>query len=144
MTEPPQNRDTSSLHRLFLFPFEAWLARAQQEASHIRLFVTEARRTRERQEWLHKQGREPPYENEDVVTWTLNSRHRWGLAADLAMQRDDGTLIWDENSWRWLFRVSELESYGLRTLDPLELVHVEHRYADEAIEEAGLLGLTRS
>lgn len=144
MSEPPQNRDTSSLHRLFLFPFEAWLARAQQEAAHVRLFVTEARRTEERQRWLYKQGREPPYEGQPKITWTLNSRHRWGLAADLAMQRDDGSLIWTEDSWAWLYRVSELESYGLRTIAPTELVHVEYRYADEAIEEAETLDLTRS
>ena len=126
---------------MFRAPFEAWLHEAQAKAVHVRLFVTETRRTLERQQHLHSIGRETPGR---IVTTTLDSRHRWGLAADLAMQRQDGSLIWAENSWRWLYRVCPPERYGLRHLDPFELVHLEHRWASEAIAEAEVLGLIQS
>lgn len=144
MMEPPQNRDVESLHPMFRAPFLAWLKKARLEAGHVYVFVTEARRTEERQAWLWKQGREPPYEDEREVTWTMESRHRWGLAVDVAMQRPTGELVWAEESWAWLYKVVPPAHFGLRSLDPLEWVHLEFRYADAAIEEADALGLTQS
>lgn len=135
------DRNVESLAPIFRIPFEAWLKTAQSEAMHVRLFVTETRRALERQEHLYAQGRT---RDGPIVTNTLDSRHRWGLAADLAMQRNDGNLIWSEASWRWLYKVAPPEPFGLRTLDPFELVHLEFRYADAAIEESATLGLTRS
>lgn len=138
---PTANRSLDSLHPIFRHAFEAWLTEAQNAAKHVRLFVTEARRTEARQRALYAIGRTQPGR---IVTNTLNSYHRWGLAADLAMQRPSGELVWAEDSWRWLYRQAPPERFGLRNLDPFELVHLEFRYAREAIAEAGVVGLTQS
>lgn len=139
MTEA--DRDLSTLHPVFRLPLEAWLERAQGEAQHVRLFVTEARRTLGRQKHLYASGRT---RDGPIVTNTLDSRHRWGLAADLAMQRPTGELVWAEDSWAWLYKVAPPARFGLRSLDPFEWVHLEFRYSDEAISEADELGLTQS
>lgn len=45
------------------------------------IFVTEAVRTQERQNWLYESGRT---REGAIVTWTLNSMHTQGLAVDVA------------------------------------------------------------
>lgn len=142
MSEPPQNRDVNALHPIMRAPFLAWLATAKDRVRHVNFIITETLRTKERQAWLYAQGREDPYRDAPEVTWTMDSRHRWGLAVDIAMQRrETGELIWTPSSWRWLYDVVPPEKYGLRELSPMEWVHLEYRYAGTAIEEAGTLGL---
>jgi hypothetical protein len=135
------NRNLHDLAPLFRAPFEAWLNAAQDAAKHVRLFHTETRRTLVRQQGLYAIGRTAPGR---IVTNTLNSFHRWGLAADLAMQRPTGELVWSEDSWRWVYRQVPPEHYGLRTLDPFELVHLELWWAADAVREADRLGLTQT
>ena len=130
---------------MFRIALDSWLAAAEATVQHVEFRVTETRRTLERQQWLFAQGREAPYLSSPQVTWTLDSRHRWGLAADLAMiRKDTRDAIWEVSSWQWLYRVCPLEPFGLRHIGPKEYVHVEYRYADEAINEAALLGLVRT
>ena len=143
--EPARDRSLDSLHPLFLHPLNAWLAAATEAVPHVAFRVTETRRSLDRQRWLFAQGREAPHLNSPRVTWTLDSRHRWGLAADIAMiRKSTGDAIWEVSSWRWLYRTIPVEPFGLRHLAPKEFVHLEARYADEAIGEAGVLDLTQS
>lgn len=140
-----QNRDPNSLAPIFKHSLEAWMQAAQEHAEHVEIFITEARRTKERQAYLYAQGRQEPYLNAPKVTWTMDSRHRWGLAADVAMKRKDtNELIWTPTSWKWLYRVCPPEHYGLKHLAPLEWVHLELYFSDEAIENAETFGLTQS
>lgn len=140
-----QNRDPNSLSPIFKPLLEEWIKAAQEHAKHVEIFITEARRTKERQAYLYAQGREEPYLHSPTVTWTMDSRHRWGLAADVAMKRrDTGELIWTPTSWEWLYRVCPPEHYGLRHLAPTEWVHLEYYYSDEAIKNADLLDLQQT
>lgn len=142
---PPINKSLDSLAGLFRAALEAWLTAARAKVEHVEFRVTETRRTLERQQWLYAQGREHPYQNAPRVTWTLDSRHRWGLAADLAMiRRSTGEAIWEVSSWSWLYRVAPPHEFGLRHLGPKEWVHLELWLADAAIAEAMHLGLVQT
>lgn len=142
---PAINHSPGDLAPIFRVPFLAWLTTAEAHVQHVEFRITETRRTFERQRWLYAQGRETPHLDAPVVTWTLDSRHRWGLAVDLAMiRRATGQPIWEVSSWQWLYRVCPVEPFGLRHLGPREWLHLELRYADEAIAEAHVLGLRRS
>ncbi len=145
MTSPPIDRSLDSLHPMFRAALEAWLMDASDKVKHVDFRVTETRRTLARQDWLYAQGRTPPFLYSPVVTWTRNSRHRYGLAADLAMIRKDSRLaIWEVSSWKWLYEKLPPERYGLRHLAPAEFVHLELRYADQAIAEAPVVGLVHT
>lgn len=144
-SSPPVDRALDSLHPVFREPLVAWLREAQSRVKHVTFKVTETRRTVERQRWLYAQGRTPPYQSSPVVTWTLDSRHRWGLAADLAMIRNDtGQPIWEISSWSWLYRFVPPQEFGLRHLGPREWVHLEYWLADAAIAEAASLRLIQT
>jgi hypothetical protein len=139
------DRRLETLAPIFRHPFEAWLREAQQFVNHVEFRVRETRRNLERQRWLYAQGREDPYLTVPEVTWTMDSRHRWGLAADIAMiRKSTGDAIWEVSSWRWLYRVVPLEPYGLRSIAPHEWVHIELLYADNAIRDADLVGIYKA
>ena len=139
------DRDTDSLHPVFRWQFLLWLEAARSRVTHVAFRVTETRRTLERQEWLYAQGREEPYWHAPAVTWTMDSRHRWGLAADIVMIRlATGDPVWEVSSWMWLYREVPLEPFALRHLGPREWLHIEYAHADAAIRHAGVLGLTQS
>lgn len=136
------DRSIEGLHPLMRAPFEAWLAHARRTVVHVDFRVTETSRTLERQRWLYAQGREEPYLHTPEVTWTLDSMHRWGLAVDIAMiRKETNQPIWEVSSWDWLYRTTKPERFGLRHLAPREWVHLEYRYARQAIAEASNLGL---
>lgn len=145
LATPAVNRSIDDLAPLFRAALGAWLTAAAARVSHVDFRVTETRRTLERQQWLYAQGRQEPFLDSPQVTWTLDSRHRWGLAADLAMIRKaDRTAIWEVSSWQWLYRVCPPELFGLRHIGPREWVHLELFFADEAIANAQQLGLRRT
>lgn len=145
MPTPPVGREINDLSAIFRVPFVAWLAAAETTVPHVEFRITETRRTLARQQWLYAQGREEPHLNAPQVTWTLDSRHRWGLAADLAMiRRATGQPIWEVSSWQWLYRTVPLEPFGLKHLGPLEWLHVEYLFADQAIASAASLQLVHS
>ena len=145
MLSPTIDRTLDGLHPIFRAPFEAWFAHVSREVPHVEFRCTEGRRTLKRQEWLYAQGRTPPHDRNPRVTWTIDSRHRWGLAADLAMiRKNTGEAIWEISSWKWVYAQVPPARYGLRHLGPLEWVHLEYRYADEAIQEASVLGLIQT
>lgn len=139
----PVDRSLDSLAPIFRAGLEAWLVEAMGHAQHVDFRVIEARRTLERQRELYAQGRE---NDMPIVTWTLDSLHRWGLAADVLMvRRKPKQAVWEPASYRWLYRVCPPERYGLRHLGEIgDWLHLEYRYAKEAIAEADRLGLTQS
>ena len=142
---PPRNRALDSLHPMFRAALQGWLIDVTSTVRHVDMRVTETRRTIDRQAWLYAQGREAPFQQAPTVTWTMNSRHRWGLAADLAMIRKaTGEAVWEVSSWEWLYRQVPPAHYGLRHLAPTEWCHLEYRWADAAIEEAEALDLVQT
>lgn len=127
------------LHPLFRARLERWLAQARATFPQFVIRVGETRRIRERQEWLYAFGRTRPG---PVRTYTLNSRHRWGLAADLVIIRrtTPWRAEWDWRVWRAVYKAVPPEQYGLRTLD-FEMVHLEAIEADQLIAAASQHGL---
>ena len=145
MFSPPVDRSLDSLHPFFRIPFEAWLRHAESIVQHVEFRVTETGRTRERQAWLYAQGRPGQYQNHPQVTWTMDSRHRWGLAADIAMiRKSTGQAIWEVSSYQWLYRVTDVDQFGIMHIGPREWVHLEHRFSDAAIQNANALKLTQT
>lgn len=146
MSNPPRiNRELADLAPAFRIPFLAWLAAAESVLTHVEFRVTETRRAKERQAWLYAQGRQAPFLGAPQRTWTMDSRHRWGLAVDIAMIRKaTGEAIWEISSWKHLYRVVPLEPYGLKTLAPTEWVHIEHLLSDELIEHAAAVQLVHT
>lgn len=75
-------------------PFKSRVKRFLSECKEV--FVTEAYRTTERQEWLYASGRS---RSGPIITWTLNSKHSEGRAIDVAFH---GPELYpkDFNKWR--------------------------------------------
>lgn len=89
--------------------------RMQEEYGHV-VSLVEGARSQERQEYLFAQGRTRPG---PVVTWTRQSHHQSGRAADLLV---DGGYS-DATAYQRLQRIANEE--GLRTLGPRDPGHVE-------------------
>lgn len=144
MDEPQQIRDPQLLAPVFRYAFEAWMQTAQEQVPHVELRISETRRTLERQRWLYAQGREEPFLGKRVVTWTMSSRHRWGLAADWFIYRPRTREIeWGEASYLYVYKLTPPSLFGLRTLHG-DLVHLEHIYASNMVTDAATLGLYRA
>lgn len=145
MKSPPVNREVGDLAPIFRIPLMAWLVAVETAVPHVSMRITETRRSGARQSWLFKQGREVPFLDAPKVTWTLDSRHRWGLAADLAMIRNaTGEAIWEVSSWQWLYKQVPLEPYGLTHIGPTEWLHVEHLLSDDLIARADKVQLVHT
>jgi len=147
--EPPQVRDPETLHPIFRAQLELFLPIAQPHLPDgYELRPGECRRTLERQIWLLAQGR---VNSERVRSWTMDSRHRYGLAcdliivdlgADLASSADD-TADWSPPLWRAMYASVPPEMFGLTTI-PQELVHIEAQAADLLIARADTLGVVQT
>ena len=106
---------TGALDPEFRARLQRVVNRMEREHGH-RVEILETVRSQERQEHLFAQGRTRPGQ---VVTWTLNSNHRTGRAADLLI---DGK--WDNPAgYRHLAKIAAEE--GLRTLGARDPGHVE-------------------
>jgi hypothetical protein len=101
----------------------------------IRLDLVEGYRSQERQEQLFAQGRSTPG---PVVTWTQNSLHTTGSAADLFA--DGAPLTSDQASI--LARVAREE--GLRTLYPFDSGHIQLDRPGVSADAEGDLGHSSS
>lgn len=136
--EPKASREMDGLHPVVRYPLEAYLARANALLTYVDIYPSETLRTVERQAWLFALGRDPALiaqGHRRARTWTFDSKHLVGLAADLVMVRK-GTkeALWDETSWQWLYQTVPPESYGLRGLNPREWVHLEHLASDVLVQ----------
>ena len=128
---PPQNRDLNSLHQAFRTPFERWLADVR--AAGFTLLVYECRRTRARQAFLYAQGRTRPG---PVVTYTLNSAHLYGLAADMVLTVN-GQPDWSEAAYNRLHQAVPPGRYGLELLN-FEKPHLQVKGGQDAAPGLGL------
>lgn len=142
MSEPAQNRDLGSLAPVLLYPFLAWRAAVLDQLPHITIEAHETRRTYERQLWLYRQGRIEPYLDKPVVTWTLDSLHRWGLGVDWHFVRKSqpGVAVWDTASYEYIYRLVPPGMFGLKCL-PGDLVHLEPVFARQMTAAPGSFGL---
>lgn len=139
--EPAQSREPEKLFRPFQEALEAFVRYANARVLPYELRVGECRRSLERQAWLYSLGRGNPG---PVRSWTMNSRHRYGLAADLyAVDVATGQAVWDGDVWDEIYRLAPPQLFGLTTI-PQERVHLEHAYADVLIARADELGVVMS
>jgi len=96
---------------------EAWRAMEKEcKSQGLHIFLTEGKRSIERQKRLYAQGRTRPWK---VVTWTLHSRHLIGDAFDIAFdQKVHGSLYpSDIKLWNTVWKIGEslgLERWGRR------------------------------
>lgn len=128
------SRDMDALDPLLRAAVERVIARMRAEHGH-EVTVVEGVRTPERQAQLFAQGRTAPG---SVVTWTMNSQHLHGRAADLMV---DGGWT-DMEGYARLQRIASEE--GLSVLGMKDPGHVELRSAGvrhlaEAHSQAGLM-----
>jgi len=107
--------DLSALDPAFREKLEKVMERLRTEFGHT-VTVVETARSQSRQEQLYAQGRSAPG---PVVTWTKNSRHTKGMAADLMV---DGA--WD-NPDGYAHLAALARDEGLRTLGARDPGHVE-------------------
>lgn len=146
-TEPPQDRDAAGLHPIFRAQLELFVSVAQATLEDgLELRVGECRRTLERQCYLYALGRTLPGPKR---SWTLDSRHRSGCAADLILvdlgadreSRADDVALWAEPLWREMYANVPPELFGLTPIVQ-EMVHLELGAADLLIARADTLGVT--
>ena len=80
MSVTKANRDVKSLQPLAQEACNLFLAECIKQG--VNIFITEAHRSQERQNYLYAQGRTRPGK---VVTWTRNSNHTGAMAWDIAV-----------------------------------------------------------
>lgn len=129
--EPPQSRDIEGLHPLFSTPLKHYVEFARAE-SGLDIRIGECRRTLERQVWLLAQGR---VNGNRVRSWTLDSFHRRGLAADLYIDLGGGIADWNDETWRTLYETVSPMWFGLTPIKA-ERVHLEHLFAGQIVHRA--------
>lgn len=112
------------LHPELKIRVERVITRMQEEFGHT-VEVVETLRSQARQNALYAQGRSKPGE---IVTWTRDSLHRDGKAADL---RVDGAWT-NREAYSRLQQVAQEE--GLTTIGDKDAGHVEWRVAGERTE----------
>lgn len=148
-TEPVQDRDLGGLHPVFAAAVGGFVVLANRHLpAGFELRVGECRRTEARQAWLYALGRTLPGPKR---SWTMDSRHRYGLAADLILvdlgadlaSSADDTADWSQELWRGLYAAVPPELFGLTTV-PQELVHLELAAADALIARAETLGVQQT
>ncbi|AFZ66972.1 M15 family metallopeptidase [Deinococcus peraridilitoris] len=111
MKEPKQNRNLDDLNPLFRAPLERWLAAAKKAGFTV--LVYETFRTLERQRYLYACGRTVAPIGR-ILTYTLDSAHRYGMACDLVPLHSNGTANW--NGYAALYKAVPPSDYGLETL----------------------------
>ena len=116
--EPLQNRDKNALHPDFRERLDKWLDAAAAHGYDI--LVYETFRTPERQQWLYGAGRSrPPFGR--YLTYTMDSCHRYGLAADL-VPLVSGRADW--SGYDKLYKEVDPNLFGLEILD-FEKPHIQ-------------------
>lgn len=131
MSVPQANRDLNALRPDFRERLEKYLDAVRAKFPHLRAAVHETLRTQERQDYLYKIGREPGYGVlGKPVTWTKDSNHLYGIAADWHFYDASGA-IWDGQLYEEAYAKVPPGQYDLETLAPKEYVHIQLKSADE-------------
>jgi peptidoglycan LD-endopeptidase CwlK len=111
MIEPAQDRNSNHLHPLFREPLEAWLTATR--AKGFRVLVYETFRTPQRQKYLYAIGRTiAPFGH--YLTYTMDSCHRYGLAADQVPLAPNGKALW--SGYDALYKAVPPAAFGLELL----------------------------
>lgn len=123
MPIPLINKRMDALHPEARKRLEAWLLAANKAFPHLRITVGETRRTLARQSWLWAQGRT---RKGLIVTYTLDSNHRLGCAADFVIVRRlaPWAAIWDYKVWNTVYSRVPPARYGLERLN-FEMPHLQ-------------------
>lgn len=113
------SNDINLLDTWFRIKFDAWRNEVISKYPNARVF--EARRSKERQEWLYSQGRTRPWK---IVTWTLQSKHLEGKAVDIVFLKD-----W-KPTWNWPYDdlIEMAKKYWIDNLKPRETCHFEDNW----------------
>ena len=117
--EPKPDRNPDHLERTFRTKLE--LALCALRSKGFNPVLVEGRRSQGRQSWLYGVGRWH-HKRRRPVTWTMESRHLKGKAADIIEARDGY-----DNNWFFVQLGLCCQSEGLRTL-PHDRCHVEEAY----------------
>lgn len=123
---PAQDRNLDHLNQLFRTPLERWLAaaRAWCQGRGLQILVYETFRTAERQVYLFAQGRTRPGA---VITYTLDSSHEYGLAADwvpLRLMGGHWVQDWSHETYAAVYAAVPPGQFGLETFS-WEKPHVQ-------------------
>lgn len=123
MATPPINKRMDALYPDARKRLEAWQAAANKAFPQLRITIGETRRTFARQSWLFAQGRT---RRGLIVTYTLDSNHRLGCAADFVIVRrlTPWSAIWDYKVWNTVFERVPPAKYGLERLS-FEMPHLQ-------------------
>jgi hypothetical protein len=123
MKEPPKNKRTDVLYMPFYTRLSNWLVAARKAFPLLNINISETRRTLTRQQWLYASGRT---RKGLVITYTLDSYHRLGCAADLVITRKltPWVAVWDSRVWNTVYEKVPPEKFGLERL-PFEAVHLQ-------------------
>ena len=146
MFEPAKDRNPLHLHPEFLKRVQAYCAAVNHAFPSYYIALGEGRRTLTRQRWLYSLGRTWWTRHFKVVTWTLNSMHRWGLADDLVLttRSNRSVALWDTRLWQHIYAVMPPSKYGLETLVPIEYNHVQIQHAEHVVATKSLSGLVQT
>lgn len=133
-------RDLDLLRPDFRSNLERYLQAIEHRFPEYATGVHETYRSPERQRWLFEQGRSRPGA---IVTWTLDSNHQYGIAADWHLLKD-GKAIWDSQVYAKVYALVPPSEYGLESLAPAEYVHLQLLNAAanrevEAVNDPGML-----
>lgn len=124
------NKDVNSLDDKFKIKFISWWSEVIAKYPNARVF--EARRSIERQKYLYAQWRYKPYENNKVVTWTMQSKHLEGKAVDIVFLDDKGN---PTRNGPYDDLIEMAKKYGIHNLKPRETCHFQCDWT-EYIQEA--------
>lgn len=127
-----QNRRLDDLAQVFRTPFERWLAEAR--ANGFKILVVETFRSKERQEYLYSFGRTRPG---NIVTYTLDSAHEYGVAADIVPLDPKGQPDWSPAAYDRLYRAVPPGKYGLELLS-FEKPHIQLAGGQAKAKQLGL------
>jgi hypothetical protein len=148
MLEPAKQTSLDLLYRPTAKGVQAWMAQAVAEFPQFRFRILETLRTRDRQAWLYGQGRDAAEcravgisaayadPTEKVVTWRMDSLHRYRLAVDFALVRKnkpgptDDQIEWASGAYLTVLERVPPEHYGLQSLARIgDYGHLEDLHA---------------
>lgn len=98
-------RNMDLLDPVFKSKLESALSQSANNGVFVK--VIETVRSQARQDWLYEQGRSRPGK---IVTWTHNSKHKDGFAADCIPCDRYGNLIWNPSDPVWEIWIEAVHS----------------------------------
>jgi hypothetical protein len=123
-----QDRRMDALHPFFRPKIESWLNAARAYAKktwNYTITVTETFRTPERQAVLFASNKPGHWVTDRTGKPGSESFHQFGVACDIMRVMPNGQADWQAGKYQALLKAVPLGKYGLETLAPAELVHIQ-------------------